>query len=314
MGGYAAMNRELLRADLMAALARYEAANGSLPGIARPEFRATLVEQLISSVRRTMYLAAVVANPGGEIVADPSAAAFSPLRAAVRQDRAGNRDEAFWLVFLYIHFGFNRRSEWRLIADVYGRLDSGVLWSWAAVAADVDAFRNWLDQNAASIMSRQPRRGFGNHRKYESLKAWSMRGSGAVVESYVGWVGAAGHDARVTQILEGASTDAERFEALYKSVRTVLRFGRTAAFDYASALARLALVALEPNAACLDGATGPLKGARLLLSQTGNTGSPTDLEATLAPLRAELDIGFDVLEDALCNWQKSPAKFRHFRG
>jgi hypothetical protein len=30
--------------------------------------------------------------------------------------------------------------------------------------------------------------GFGNHRKYESLDADSPRGTGAVVESYVGWV------------------------------------------------------------------------------------------------------------------------------
>jgi hypothetical protein len=308
------MNRELLRADLTAALARYETTNGALPGITRPEYRATLVEQLVSSVRRTLYLAEIVANPGAAIVADPSADAFNPLRAAVLQDRAGNRDEAFWLVFLYIHFGFNRRSEWHMIADIYGRLDGATPWSWDAVAADVDAFRHWLDENTESIMSRQPRRVFGNHRKYESLGAWNESGTGAVVESYVSWVGAAGHDARIAQVLAGATTDAQRFEALYASVRTVRRFGRTGAFDYSSTLARLALVAVEPNAACLDGATGPLKGARLLLSETGKTGSPTSLEASLAPLRTALDVGFDVLEDALCNWQKSPAEFKRFRG
>jgi hypothetical protein len=34
----------------------------------------------------------------------------------------------------------------------------------------------------------------------------------------------------------------------------------------------------------------------------------------LVPLREELDVGFDVIEDALCNWQKSPAEFKPFRG
>ena len=38
------------------------------------------------------------------------------------------------------------------------------------------------------------------------------------------------------------------------------------------------------------------------------------LEAALTPLRAELNVGFDVLEDALCNWQKSPDEFKPFRG
>jgi Alpha-glutamyl/putrescinyl thymine pyrophosphorylase clade 3 len=123
-----------------------------------------------------------------------------------------------------------------------------------------------------------------------------------------------GHDARIAQITTGVTTRAERFEALYDSVRTVRRFGRTGAFDYCSTLAKLDFVAIEPSAACLAGATGPLAGARLLLSQPGQSLSPAALERMLTPLRAELDVGFDVLEDALCNWQKSPAEFKPFRG
>jgi hypothetical protein len=135
-----------------------------------------------------------------------------------------------------------------------------------------------------------------------------------VVASYVGWVGAAGHDARIVQITTGAATPAQRFDALYDSVRAVRRFGRTGAFDYCSTLAKLGLVAIEPSCACLAGATGPLSGARLLLSQPGQQLSSAALEELLTPLRAELNVGFDVLEDALCNWQKSPAEFKPFRG
>jgi Alpha-glutamyl/putrescinyl thymine pyrophosphorylase clade 3 len=38
------------------------------------------------------------------------------------------------------------------------------------------------------------------------------------------------------------------------------------------------------------------------------------LEDSAAALGHCLDVTFDVLEDALCNWQKSPARFKPFRG
>jgi len=34
----------------------------------------------------------------------------------------------------------------------------------------------------------------------------------------------------------------------------------------------------------------------------------------LDELDEDLVIGMEVLEDALCNWQKSPLKFEHFKG
>jgi hypothetical protein len=308
------MSRALLRARLADALRQYEQVNGALPGIAQPERRVALVEQLVASVRRTQYFEHLLNHARGSTVADPAAEAFNPLRAAILQERDGNRDEAFWLVFLFVHFGKHRRSGWRLIADIYGRLDSGTLWSWDAVTADVNAFRNWLHKNVDAIKSLEPRRGFGNHRKYESLGAWNDNGTGAVIASYVGWVGACGHDARIAQITTNATTPAHRFDALYESVRQVRRFGRTGAFDYCSTLSKLGFVSIEPNAACLDGATGPLTGARLLFSQPEERFSPAVLELMLTPLRAALNVGFDDLEDALCNWQKSPDEFKPFRG
>lgn len=308
------MNRSLLRRGLTDALARYEKANGAPPGIVGAGRRDALIEQLVASVRRTLYFQDIRSRPSGAPVADPSDDAFDALRAAALQERAANRDEAFWLVFLFVHFGKNRRSGWHLIADVYGRLGSGSRWSWDAVTNDVDGFRQWLDNNGAAIRSLHPHRSFGNHRKYESLGGWSDNGTGAVVASYVNWVGTAGHDARIAEITADATTAVESFEALYRSVGKVHRFGRTGALDYCATLAKLALVTFGPNSACLAGSTGPLKGARLLFSQPGQTLGPAALEALLIPLRAELDVGFDVLEDALCNWQKSPGRFKPFRG
>lgn len=314
MGRAAVAKRAVLRERLSDALQRYEAANGTLPGIARPEHRAALVEQLVASVRRALYFEQLLTRPEDPSAADPASVAFNPLRAAILHARAGDRDEAFWLVFLFVHFGKHGRSAWHLIADIYGRLDDGALWSWPAVSGDVDEFRRWLADNGDTIKHLEPRRRFGNHRKYESLDAWSDAGTGAVVASYVRWVGAAGHDARISQLTEGATTPEERFGLLYRSVRTVHRFGRTGAFDYCATLAKLGLVDIEPHAACLQDATGPLTGARLLLLPPGQTAPTAEVEAMLVPFRAELEVGFDVIEDALCNWQKSPAAFKPFRG
>jgi len=309
------MRRDLLRAKASDALERYERANGPLPGIVRTEHRASLVEQLVDSMRRTQYFERLRRESSGPDVADPSSVSFDALRAAVFHDRAGDRDEAFWLLFLFVHFGKNQRSKWHLIADVYGRLGDGAVWSWVAVSGDVSAFRRWLESNVEAIRSLRPERRFGNHRKYESLDAWSVNGTGAVVESYVDWVGANGHDARISQIVARSTTPAERFDTICTSLeKNVRRFGRTAAFDYCSTLEKLAFAPVEPNAAHLTGATGPLKGARLLLAKPGHGLSSSALETMLVPLRAELGVGFDVLEDALCNWQKSPASFRPFRG
>ncbi|MBO0876130.1 MAG: hypothetical protein J2P19_22350 [Pseudonocardia sp.] len=93
------------------------------------------------------------------------------------------------------------------------------------------------------------------------------------------------------------------------------RFGRTARFDYLTMLGKIGLAEVEPDCAHLVGSTGPQRGARLLLEGRKN-GAPTAqlLEKRIASVQEALDISYDVLEDALCNWQKSPNSFVPFRG
>ena len=99
-------------------------------------------------------------------------------------------------------------------------------------------------------------------------------------------------------------------------MRSVGSFGRTARFDYLNMIAKLDLAKIEPGSTYMTGATGPLKGARLLFGAPGAKAKPTQLNAWLIELDASLglEMGLQVLEDALCNWQKSPARFKPFRG
>jgi hypothetical protein len=91
----------------------------------------------------------------------------------------------------------------------------------------------------------------------------------------------------------------------------VLRFGRLARFDYLAMLGKLGLAGIKPGSTYLNGATGPLRGARLLFGVTANH---SVLDGWLGELDEELQVGMQVMEDALCNWQKSPSVFEPFRG
>jgi hypothetical protein len=97
-------------------------------------------------------------------------------------------------------------------------------------------------------------------------------------------------------------------------MRVVTRFGRTARFDYLTMVDKLGLAPITPGSAYLQGSTGPVEGARLLFggSRTAVL-SPTELDRWLGDLDARLHVGMQVLEDALCNWQKSPGRFEAFR-
>ena len=281
------------------------------PGVASDSSRDAFVAQLMDSHRRQRILERISARTPSPRRADPSSALFHPWHAAVAEAALGHRDAAFWLLFLGIHFGRHRRGRWRYVSALYGRLGQGDLWDWQAVSADPDAFRDWLDENVESL--RQIDSGFGNHRKYESLDARSKNGTGAVVATYVDWVSAAGnHDALFNSARTSAQDTPETvFERLYRSMSAVVRFGRTARFDYLSTAGRLGLLDIRPGSPFLTDATGPLRGARLMFTPTER---PADLDRRVVEVAQALGIEMDTMEDALCNWQKSPTEFIWFRG
>jgi hypothetical protein len=137
-----------------------------------------------------------------------------------------------------------------------------------------------------------------------------------VVESYIAWVGPAhSHAALMANMIQaGGNSPQSIFDHCYKSMR-VHRFGRLGRFDYLTLLGRLGFALIEPGRAYLKGATGPLDGARLLFG--GAVKAPirwATLEDWLIDLDAVLAVGMQVMEDSLCNWQKSPMHFVHFRG
>jgi hypothetical protein len=91
----------------------------ALVGIQAAENRQAFIEQLLESIHRVRFISVISERDVSPLRADPLSELFDPLRAAILRKRAGDIDEAFWLVFLFVHFGKHRRTGWRRVRDVY---------------------------------------------------------------------------------------------------------------------------------------------------------------------------------------------------
>lgn len=285
-----------------------------LPGIESAARRDVYVRQLVDSIRRVRFVSAIAARDIHPDRADGLSPMFDPVKAAVLRQRAGDIEEACWLVFLFVHFGKHAKSGYRYAREVYSALGTRPPWTFAAVSADVPAFRGWLDAHKDELM-RGTARGFGNHRKYESLAAYGAKGTGEAVASYVQWVRGHGNHAMLIAdaLAQAGGEPAIAFDSLYRSMTAVSRFGRTARFDYLTMLGKLGLAAIHPGSAYFSAATGPVDGARLMLQGNVNHElSVAELDRRVGLMGQRLGVGMQEMEDSLCNWQKSPDQYVRF--
>jgi hypothetical protein len=306
-----------LERQLLSELGKYSSKVKSLPGIEDDAALNTLVFQIIESVRRIRFIKEVAKRDISRERKNPKSELFDPIRAAILEKRAANFEEACWLVFLFTHFGKNLRSGYRLLRDVYGKLGQGSQWTWSQTKRDPFGFRQWLDANLDTLRSETVHRAFGNHRKYQSLDPWKPNGTGAAVESYIAWVTTFGSHKELFESASHATGDdpEKSFHWLYKSMKAVSSFGRTARFDYLSMMGKLDLANIRPDSVYFGSATGPVDGARLLFHGSIQADASTKQLETLADQLAEfLQLDKQVMEDSLCNWQKSPTEPVGFRG
>ncbi|MGI4794556.1 MAG: hypothetical protein ACRYG8_10860 [Janthinobacterium lividum] len=282
-----------------------------LLGIVDPAARETLAMQIVASLRREEYFR-VIQQRGlvGANRVDPHLDSFEAELGVVHLLQQNFYDEAAWLVFLMVHLAKPGDTGWRRLRDIYGRLGHG-RWNWVAVSTNPAAFENWLAANWHLISGK-----FGNHRKYESLEPGKERAMGPAVVTYVNWVNAAGgHQALFSQIILNSGNDPHViFDAFYKAL-PVRGFGRLGRFDWVGMLSRYGFAPAEAGSAYLEAATGPKSGVRLLFAGDAKSKvGPSTLQEWLDELDVTLQVGMAVLEDSICNWQKSPSVFVHFKG
>jgi hypothetical protein len=284
----------------------------ALPGIKDPAARECLVKQMIDSLHRIEFVRRLGLRPIDPRRIDPAEALFDPIQAAYLKRAAGELDEAVWLVFLATHFGHHRHWRWELTRRVYSGLGLVPTWTWARTSSRPQEFRQWFVDHAGQLAGVP----FGNHRKYESVRPDTDNNLAQTVESYVAWIGPnRGFGLMVADAAAACGGDRKAlFDYLYRSC-PIIQFGRTAKFDLLTMLGKLSIVDIEPPYPYFSGASGPVFGAKLLLADDPRASIPVaQLTSTVVALGAALDVGMQVMEDSLCNWQKDQFKYVPFRG
>lgn len=300
--------------ELVESLARYQIEIGQLPGLHLPGATDTLVRQMIASLRRIEYIRLLGGRNHDERKRNPNDPSFDPLAGAVIYRNEGNYDEAVWLTFLATQFGKHKFDGWKLCANVYGSFGLGPIWTSAEYRARPDDFAAMLRGNSASLADAQVAGRYSNHRQYVSRKPDSLIQTFSEAAAWLFGYGTFIDRVRVVQQVRGREpTDV--FDDLYHSMKMVHSYGRLGAFDLLTMLGKLNLAPIYPGSTYLVGATGPLRGARLLfLGSTDHPATGRALQARFDQLDEYIMIGKQPLEDSICNWQKSPRRFIPFRG
>ena len=271
-----------------------------------------LILQIIDSIRRIEYLRITSVRARSNSLYTPYSGSFEPFGGAAALHKVGQVDEAYWLVYLATHFGKHKIDTWNLTEDFYGRFGQGGTWSWADASQDPLAVSNWLEQIYPGLTRAGRSRRFGNHRKFETLKP-GPKGTGYAIETYVRWINQYGSHEGLIQSAQKqvGQNPAEVYAYIYKDLDNVAKLGRLGKFDFLCNLSNLLIAPIVPDKAYIVGSTGPKDGAKLLLGDhLGNT----ELENACAKMAEGLTVSPQVIEDALCNWQKSSSRYVYFRG
>lgn len=296
-------------------LVSYSQQKKPLPGINFAENRQALIAQIIDSIRRIRYIEVIRNRRLSNLRSDAGSTMFDPIKAAVIHSQNGDIEEASWLIFLAIHFGKSAVDGWALSQAFYSALNQGFTWNWQRASYNPDAMIEWLEQNYQDLAAKKLH--FGNHRKYESINPAKRNFTGIVLRSYTNWILDSGSHADLFGQALQLSNDnpREAFHQLYKSMKSVFRFGRTGRFDYLTMIGKIGIAHIEADSTYMGSATGPYDGAKLLF--TGRLNEEIQrkvLDSWIIELDEHLNVGMQVLEDALCNWQKSPREYIQFRG
>ncbi|MBP2558732.1 hypothetical protein J2T08_003681 [Neorhizobium galegae] len=302
------------RAQLDAAITAYEQAHGKLAGLSTAARKDTWLDQLISSLRRIEYMKLLTTAKIDPSRDDPHDLLFDPIRAAARLGKLGKRDEAVWMAFVATHFGKHVLDGWKLAANILGSFGAGPVWDVVTYGNNQATFNQMLVQNQTALADPTKSGRYSNHRQYQSKKPAAIS---AVFDTYYDWQFKVGGFAQLIQSTHQrvGQNPTEVFDELYRSLNAVHGFGRLGKFDFLTMLSKLDLAPIEAGSAYIVGATGPLSGAKLLFyNSTNHAASAISLSPRVDGLDNYLQTGKQVIEDSLCNWQKSPDKYIYFKG
>ena len=161
---------------------------------------------------------------------------------------------------------------------------------------------------------------FSNHRRYTGFNPHSKTGLQTVIKNYQLWINIYGdHEALLNQIIiKSNKSSLSLFKTFYSAIPIGLSLARLGKFDFLTMVSKVGILKMEPDSTYLVGSSGPKSGAILLFYGSNNV-KKIDLKLLQDKfdlLGTTLDIPYcmQVLEDSVCNWQKSPTTYKYFKG
>lgn len=224
----------------------------------------------------------------------------NPFVLAQREDLSF--EERIWIIYLATYFGKSNKSKWTLFERAaFDR--NRTLISFHSIISDLDKYFKYL---ASFDFFGQCQ--FSNHRKFTAKRLYGDNGFFQSVNFFV------------DNIKMYLPNEKISFDKMYKLSRNIPNFGRLAGFDFTSSLVKCGFNVEEPKSMYAENSTGPLQGLKLIL---GMTNSNTSREAQIKLSKelvdwfienSEIFMVGQVLEDAICNWQKDTRKYTKYSG
>jgi hypothetical protein len=213
-----------------------------------------------------------------------------------------NRNNRLWILYLATYFGKSNQSGWQLFnRATFDRKKSIMLFQ--DIQKDLDKYFRYLASfNFFEGCS------YSNHRKFTAKRLTGEKGVFESMEYFVKNINQYSFEHRID------------FHSIYKAAQKIPNFGRLAVFDFASSLVKCGFDVAEPESMYGENSTGPLNAIGLLLRLTNGDSSQkaklqlcSDLMEWFQKNSNIFMVG-QVLEDAVCNWQKNPSTYIWYKG
>ena len=224
----------------------------------------------------------------------------NPFVLAQRSDLSPRNN--LWIIYLATYFGKSNKSQWELFNRASFRPDKSLI-EFDQIQTDLDGYFNYL-------LSFDFFEGcsYSNHRKYTAKKLKDDKGLFRSIEYLI------------NNIRNYCPDNEIEFHEMYVRSQKIPNFGRLGGFDFTSTLVKCRLNVKEPKSMYANHSTGPLQGLRLLLKLTNNqTSKASQIQLSMDLVdwfftNSKIFMIGQVLEDAICNWQKNTSTYIRYTG